>query len=248
MADEEISQRIFLTAEWRNLVMLNYLVDPTLLIPYIPVGTSLDSFEGKTYISLVAFQFCNTKLFGRFPVPFHTDFEEVNLRFYVRRQADNEIRRGVVFIAEVVPRLAIATTARLLYGENYRCAPMGYRIENEEGLTKIRFRWKVDRRWCGISVQTLGLPALPPPGSLEQFIMEHYWGYSAQRSGSVEYRVSHEPWRVWATAGARFEGDASLCYGRDFNAILQRPPDSAFAAEGSAVTVFRGNRIRSDGR
>jgi uncharacterized protein len=147
-----------------------------------------------------------------------------------------------------VPRRAIATTARLLYGENYKCAPTGHRIQNEQGTAKIDFRWKVDRRWCGISVQTLGLAILPNAGTLEQFITEHYWGYSAGRNGSVEYRVSHEPWRVWATASANFEGDASSYYEHDFNAILQRPPDSAFVAEGSAVTVFRGNRIRGNGR
>jgi uncharacterized protein len=242
----ETSQRVFLTAEWRDLVMLNYVVDPNLLIPYVPSGTSLESFADKTYISLVGFRFCNTKLLGRLRVPFHANFEEVNLRFYVRRQTNDEIRRGVVFIAEVVPRRAIAMTARLLYGENYKWAPMGHCIENEEGIARINFQWKVDGRWSGISARTSGPPALLQSGSLEQFIMEHYWGYSARRNGSVEYHVSHEPWQVWATVSASFEGDASLHYGRGFNVILQRPPDSAFVADGSAVTVFRGERIRGD--
>jgi uncharacterized protein len=243
MADEEVAQRIFLTAEWRDLVMLNYLVDPKILVPYIPAGTSLDSFADKTYLSLVGFRFCNTKLLGRFPVPFHTDFEEVNLRFYVRVRANDQIRRGVAFIAEVVPRRAIAATARWLYGENYKRAPMRHRIDNEAGIAKIDFQWKTNGQWCGISARTAGLPALPKPASLEQFITEHYWGYSAQRSGSVEYHVSHVPWQVWATAAASFKGNAGLHSGSDFNAVLQRPPDSACVAEGSAVTVFQGKRI-----
>jgi uncharacterized protein len=246
MADEEVSQRVFLKAEWRDLVMLNYEVDPNLLIPYIPAGTSLDSFEEKTYISLVGFRFCNTKLLGRFPVPFHTHFEEVNLRFYVCCRTNNEIRTGVVFIAEMVPRRAIAATARLLYGENYKCTPMRHCIEHGEGVAQVDFRWKVDGQWCRISARTVGPPAIPEPGSLEQFISEHYWGYSAHRNGSVEYHVSHTPWPVWATATASFEGDASLHYGHDFNAILQRSPDSAFVAEGSEVTVFQGNKIRGN--
>ena len=110
------SKRGFLSAEWRDLVMLNYEVEPNFLSRYVPPGTTLDSFNGRTYLSLVGLRFCNTKLLGCFPVPFHVNFDEVNLRFYVRRKEGNDVRRGVVFIAEVVPRRAIAMTARLVYG------------------------------------------------------------------------------------------------------------------------------------
>src|ERR1700732_2347962 len=113
------SKRVFLSAEWRDLVMLNYDVEPGLLSRFVPPGTVLDSFEGRTYISLVGFRFCNTRLLGCFPVPFHADFDEVNLRFYVRRKEGSDDRRGVVFIDEVAPRRSLAATARLLYGENY---------------------------------------------------------------------------------------------------------------------------------
>ena len=124
--------RVFLSAEWRDLVMLNYEVEPELLKPYVPAGTTLDSFKGRTYLSLVGFQFRHTRLLGRFPIPFHVNFDEVNLRVYVRRKEGSDDRRGVVFIAEVVPRRAIATTARILYGENYRYRPMRHRIETED--------------------------------------------------------------------------------------------------------------------
>src|SRR5271169_3311573 len=118
------SRTVFLTAEWRDLVMLNYEVDPHLLEKQVPCGAVLDSFLGKTYVSLVGFRFFRTKLFGRLLVPFHSNFDEVNLRFYVRHIEGGETRRGVVFIAEIVPRQAVATVARLAYGENYICLPM----------------------------------------------------------------------------------------------------------------------------
>ena len=212
---------------------------------FVPSGTTLDSFEGKTYISLVGFRFCRTKLFGHFPIPFHTNFDEVNLRFYVRRKEGNEDRRGVVFVAEVVPRRAIATTARLLYGENYKCVPMKHCI-NMEGLNKTaEYQWKVGDQWCRLSVQIEGAPTNPQERSLEQFITEHYWGYSNGRSkGSIEYHVSHVPWRVWATTKAGFEGDATILYGRDLSPILQRRPDSAFVANGSPVVVLMGRKIQ----
>jgi uncharacterized protein YqjF (DUF2071 family) len=238
------TRRVFLSAEWRDLVMLNYQVDPSLLNEYVPTGTTLDSFEGRTYLSLVGFRFCHTKVFGFLPIPFHTDFDEVNLRFYVRRKDENEDRRGVVFISETVPKQAIAKTARVIYGENYTCLPMRHRVYTE-GLKNIaEYEWQVNGQWCKLSTQALGAPARPLEGSLEQFITEHYWGYSNQPSGCcLEYHVSHAPWRVWTSTAAAFEGDANALYGSKLGSVLQRPPDSAFIADGSPVIVFTGRRI-----
>jgi hypothetical protein len=207
-------------------------------------GTSLDSFQGKTYISLVGFRFCRTRLLGRLAIPFHTNFDEVNLRFYVRRRDGGEDRRGVVFISEVVHRRAIATTARLLYGENYTCLPMRHRVERDEMGKTLAYQWKIDGKWCGLSARTVGLPTHPGEGSLEQFITEHYWGYSNQQTGDcLEYYVEHAPWRVWTTTAAGFDGEGSALYGPRLATVLRRPPDRAFVADGSPVTVFRGNRI-----
>ncbi len=238
------SKRVFLSAEWRDLVILNYEVEPNLLYRYVPHGTTLDSFNGRTYLSLVGFRFCNTKLLGCFPVPFHTNFDEVNLRFYVRRKVGNDVRRGVVFIAEVVPRRAIAMTARLVYGEKYTHLPMKHRIETQ-GLNKTtEYRWKVGDQWCTLFAETVGLPSQPQEGSLEQFITEHFWGYSTRRSsGCVEYHVSHVPWQVRASANAGFEGEISALYGGELATVLQRRPDCTFVADGSPVIVFQGNGV-----
>ena len=238
-------KRVFLSAEWRDLVMLNYDVEPSLLSRFVPPGTVLDSFRGRTYLSLVGFRFCRTKLLGCFPVPFHADFDEVNLRFYVRRKAGNDDRRGVVFIAEVVPSRVIATTARLVYGENYTCLPMRHCIETARLNKTAEYQWQVGDQWCRLSAQTVGFPTPPQEGSLEQFITEHYWGYSTRRTpGCLEYHVSHAPWQVWATIKAVFEGEASALYGRDLSAILQRQPDCAFVADGSPVIVSTGHRVQ----
>jgi uncharacterized protein len=236
------SMRVFLSAEWRDLVMLNYEIDPGLLTRHVPPGTSLDSFGGKTYVSLVGFRFRRTKMFGHFPVPFHADFNEVNLRFYVRRKDGSADRRGVVFIVEVVPKRAIAATARLVYGENYTCLPMRHRLGTDERPTE--YEWRVDGRWCKLSAQVAGISTYPREGSLEQFITEHYWGYSAQPDGGcVEYHVSHVPWQVWVATAAGFVGDATSLYGSNLGAVLQQKPDCAFVANGSPVIVFKGRRI-----
>lgn len=237
--------RVFLSAEWRDLVMLNYEVDRTLLEDYVPPGTVLDSFEGRTYVTLVAFQFRHTKLFGSLAIPFHANFDEVNLRFYVRRNDGNEDRRGVVFIAEIVPRWAVAKFARLAYGENYVCLPMKHRINMNGAAKTAEYGWQLNGAWCRIFAETSAVPTHPADGSLEQFITEHYWGYSAQRNGdALEYHVSHVPWNVWTSSAAGFEGDTGSLYGLELGKVLQRRPDSAFIAGGSPVIVSKGTRIR----
>lgn len=223
--------------------MLNYAVDPSLLAPRVPPGTELDEFEGKAIVSLVGFRFLSTRVFG-IPIPFHRDFDEVNLRFYVRRREADGVKRGVVFIQEFVPRGAIAAAARLVYHENYRSLPMTHQIEQTGGELSVRYAWRLGARWNSLGVHGTGSPRGMREGSEEQFIAEHYWGYCRQPDGgTLEYHVEHPPWRVWDVARAEFSGNAEALYGAEFAAALGKPPDSVFLAEGSAVRVHRGRRL-----
>jgi hypothetical protein len=235
--------KTFLTAQWRELAMLNYDVDPSLLQRFVPSGTELDLWRGRAFISLVGFRFLNTKVLG-ISVPFHSNFEEVNLRLYVRRLDGPLIKRGVVFIREIVPRWAIATLARALYNENYISLPMSHQISHSDDGLSVGFQWKNGYHWNRISLTAKGAPTVPVPDSAEQFITEHYWGYSRQPDGGcTEYQVAHPPWRVWRTPDARFEGDMDELYGKDLGAVIKATPSSAFLAEGSEVTVYRGRRL-----
>jgi uncharacterized protein len=235
---------VFLSAEWRDLVMLNYEIDPGLVAHLVPRGTELDAFEGRVFVSLVGFRFLRTKLFGFMPLPFHTNFDEVNLRFYVKRREGGVERRGVVFVREIVPRFAVAQIARLAYGENYVRHPMRHAVHANGAGIAAEYQWQCRREWCGLRAEGSGLPAHASEGSVEQFITEHYWGYSAQRDGGcVEYHVSHVPWRVWTSTAAAFEGDAESLYGADLGRVLRRRPDSAFIADGSPVIVFTGRQV-----
>lgn len=237
------SGRVFLSAEWRDLVMLNYEVDPALLKPFVPDGTELDSFQGKTYLSMVGFRFCRTRLFGGIAVPFHTNFDEVNLRFYVRRTLSGETRRGVVFIAEIVPRLAIASIANFIYGEKYQCLPMEHDIADSGTRRSYEYRWRMGTEWCRLTASTEGTPNFPVDGSLEQFISEHYWGYSKAARRSVEYRVTHVPWRVWNSDSACLQGNVDSLYGAELATVVRAKPACAFVAEGSSVAVFRHRQL-----
>jgi uncharacterized protein len=244
MLDKQLMQRRrFLTAEWRKLAMINYEIDPAVLLKYKPRGTELDDWQGKSFISIVGFLFQKTRVFG-LPIPYHRNFEEVNLRFYVRYLGDAGWRRGVVFIKEIVPRQAIATSARLFYNENYAARRMKNRIDWDGSTFTVEYSWLELESWNRLKVKTTGEPQSLVPGSEEEFITEHYWGYSAQSDGGcLEYQVEHPPWRVWQVSDARFQCDIEQVYGRQFLEYLQAEPRSAFLAEGSPVTVRRGVRI-----
>lgn len=243
MAVQNQGGRVFLTAEWRHLALLNYEVDPALLRPRRPAGTEIDRFEGRAFVSLVGFRFLHTRLRG-IPIPFHRDFDEVNLRFYVRRSDGGIVKRGVVFIQEIVPRRAIAAVARWVYHENYRALPMSHAVTSETAGQRVEYCWKLGPFSNRLAVSAGGVARAMGEGSLEQFIAEHYWGYAAQpNGGTVEYHVAHPPWRVWDVTSAEFSGDAGALYGPHFAAILSRPADSAILAEGSPVTVYAGNKL-----
>jgi len=219
--------------------MLNYLVDPAILKPHVPPGTELDSFDGGFYVSVVGFLFQRTRVLGA-AIPGHQDFEEVNLRFYVRRRSADGWRRGVVFLKEIVPRYAIAAIARGLYNENYIALPMRHRSDGK----RFEYGWRRAGKWNLLEVEIDGEPSLAMPGSLEEFITEHYWGYTLQRDGGcLEYHVEHVPWRLWQTCRAQLVCDAAELYGAKFAGALDAAPRSAFLAEGSAVAVYRGVRI-----
>jgi uncharacterized protein YqjF (DUF2071 family) len=231
--------RRFLTAEWRALAMLNYEVDPKLLAPHVPKGTELDTFDGVAYASMVGFLFLQTRVMG-VPVPLHQDFEEVNLRFYVRRRAEDGWRRGVVFIKEIVPKYAIAALARGIYHENYVAMPMRNRVDS----IVVEYGWRPREKWNCLRVSPRGEPALVRAGSVEEFITEHYWGYTPQPDGgTLEYRVEHVPWRVWQVSGAALECEVTDLYGAEFAEALSGSPRSAFLAEGSLIAVYRGVRL-----
>jgi uncharacterized protein len=237
----------FLTTEWRYLAMLNYEIAPAVLLPYVPRGTELDSWNGKTYVSVVGLLFLRTRVLG-IAVPRHRHFAEVNLRFYVRRKGEEGWRRGVVFIQEIVALRTVAAIARLVYNEQYRAMPMQHRIEGRSGALKqnglVEYSWFHQGHWCRLRARAAGDLQEIASGSQEEFITEHYWGYARQRDGGcVEYRVEHPRWRLWPVGECSLHGDVAAPYGNHFAEYLNSTPASAFLAQGSPVVVRRGHRI-----
>jgi uncharacterized protein YqjF (DUF2071 family) len=219
------------------LLFLNFAVDPAILAARVPDGTELDTFNGSTYVSIVGFSFLNTRIVG-IPVPFHRNFPEVNLRFYVRYRGPEGWRRGVVFIKEIVPRRAIAAMARWTYNENYVALPMGRYVAVKGGTIDVKYSWRLNGVWHAMSGRAEGSPAPLRPGSHEEFIAEHYYGYVVRRDGATgEYRVEHPTWEVWPVHEWNFECDVAALYGPEFAECLNGSPASVFMADGSDIAV-----------
>jgi uncharacterized protein YqjF (DUF2071 family) len=237
--------RTFLTAEWRHLAMLNYAVDPSVLKRLVPLGTELDYYRGDTFVSVVGFRFLDTRVLGM-AFPFHRDFEEVNLRFYVRRHVAEGWRRGVVFIRELVPRHAIAFVARACFGEPYTALPMRHKIEQTTDNFRVEYGWRRRGKWECVRAAATGQPKSIESGSLEEFITEHYWGYTAHGTACSEYQVEHPRWQVWHATEAILEADVSRLYGDAFVESLSSRPLSAFIADGSPVVVRHASEFSEE--
>lgn len=224
---------VLLRAEWRMLAMLSWEIDPRALAPLVPAGCALDAFQGRTLVSLVGFQFLKTRVAG-LPALGHGAFDEVNLRFYVRREHPEGARRGVVFVRELVPRPLVRTLANALYGEHYVALPMRHR----DAAPALAYEWRRGGAWEGLRVAYDGEPFTPADDAEETFVSEHYWGYTARPGArAFEYRVEHPRWRVWRGREAKLDADVRELYGDAYAEALSATPRSVFVAEGSPVAV-----------
>lgn len=227
------------------MVLANYTVDPAILKPYIPFGTELDLWKGKCYVSLVGFMFVNTRVKG-IKIPFHVNFEEVNLRFYVRHFDDGNWKRGVVFIKEIVPRAAITFVANTLYKENYHTMPMKHIWFEDERSLNVIYEWYFGEKWHKLSVNASPTLIDLIPGSEEEFITEHYWGYAKDgEMKSSEYEVTHPQWKTYPINRHSIDIDFGAIYGDEFTILNDRKPDSVMLAEGSEITV-ENKRVLTD--
>lgn len=233
-------------AKWKNLLMINYEVDPEILKPYLPFATELDLWQGKALVSMVGFMFADTKVLG-IKWPLHISFEEVNLRFYVKHHDGKEWKRGAVFISEIVPKSMIVLIANNLYKEHYRALPMRHAvIPYSDGHTHFSYEWKLNGKWNKLGATISNQFDDIQPGSAEEFIFEHYWGYnSLSPEKTMEYQVEHIRWQVAQVKDPIFEADVVELYGKAFEPFLTVKPYSAFFANGSEICVRIGEKIKT---
>ncbi len=230
-------KKVFLRAKWKNLLIANFICDQQILTKYLPAETELDTFRGEHLVSLVAFQFLKTRVLG-IQFPFHTNFVEVNLRFYVKHMENGEWKRGVVFIKEIVPRFMITFIANSLYNENYITLPTSVEINKDLNIFSLKYKWGKDNFfYAEASEQKNELEV----NSLEEFITEHYKGFAKKNATTtVQYVVEHPRWFIYPISKYELQCNFGKLYGTDFNFLHKCKPHSVLLAEGSDILVRKG--------
>jgi uncharacterized protein YqjF (DUF2071 family) len=236
-------KKTFLEAGWRKLVMINYAIDPKVLKPYVPIGTELDLWNSTCYVSLVGFMFTDTKVL-KLKIPYHINFEEINLRFYVRYHDGKASKRGVVFIKEIVPRPALTFIANTLYNENYETLPTCHKWTEENDTVTVEYQWK-KQNWNSIKVIADNILTDIMPDSEEEFITEHFWGYTKVNDTTTsEYEVAHPRWQIYPVKKHEINVDFKDVYGSDFDFLKDAKPLSVYLAEGSEIVVKQGMKLK----
>jgi uncharacterized protein YqjF (DUF2071 family) len=180
--------------------------------------------------------FKKTRLF-EIPIPFFGSFEEVNLRFYVRRIECKKVKKGVVFINETVPFKIVALLANKLYKEHYISIPTKNTcIINDN--KNIVYEWKKNEQWNSLTVKTETTQQKIESNSIEEFIFERYFGFTKlDNDNSQEYRIAHPKWMTNKILNYNIQCDFGAMYGAPFAHLTNKTPDSIIQAEGSAVTI-----------
>ena len=230
-------------AKWKKLVLANYAIEPSLLTKYLPLHTQHEYWNDRCFVSLVGFMFLETKILGM-KFPFHSNFEEVNLRFYVRRPVQGGWKRGVVFIKEIVPLHAVTFIANTFFREHYETMPMkhSWKLSNER--MEIEYQWK-KKEWNTLKVTTGSLPYDMVKGSQEDFFTENYWGYNRVHADlTLEYEVEHPPWKFYKPMEYFIQADFGRLYGPEFSFLTNESPYSVIVAEGSGITLKKGTEVK----
>ena len=237
----------FLSAKWENLVMFNYEVDPAVLQPHLPPYTEIDYFNGKALVSVVGFLFNQTKVLG-IPWPGFVNFEEVNLRYYVKHFTGKEWKRGVGFVSEIVPKPLIAGMANLCYNEHYSVAKMSHHISHQQDNISAAYYWQRNKEENNqMQIKASSTLQDIEPGSEAEFILEHYWGYNQlNKTTTIEYGVKHPRWQIYPVTEHSLQCNVEKLYGKEFVPFIQnKESHSVFLAKGSEITVGMPTKIRN---
>ncbi len=240
-----MSSKIFLSARWEYLAMFNYEVDASILQPHLPPYTEIDLYNGKALVSVVGFLFNNTKVMG-IKWPGFINFEEVNLRYYIKYFDGENWKRGVGFISEIVPSGLVSIIANTFYNEHYSTAKMNHSIHYEQNKLEVIYKWKKKKQdWNQMMIKADANLSDIATGSEEEFIFEHYYGYNKLNNHStIEYSLAHPRWQVNKVIDYTLNCNVQTLYGAEFVPFIQDvKPASVFLAKGSDVNVMMPKKL-----
>jgi uncharacterized protein YqjF (DUF2071 family) len=175
---------------WGNLTFLHWRVDPDLVAPLLPPGTTPDLEGGSTWVGLIPFEMSDVRLGPTPALPYVSRFAETNVRLYA---VDAYGRRGVVFCSLEAARLLPVVTAMASYCLPYKWARMTVSSDGDQRTYTSSRRWPGPRGASSRIRVRIGADVGRDP--LADFLTARWGLYSRWYGGrSVWAPVWHEPW------------------------------------------------------
>jgi hypothetical protein len=144
----------------------------------------------------------------------------------------------VVFVKEIVPKMAITLVANTLYKEHYQTMQMKHHWENKNDRLITTYQWKYQNNWNTFSIESDDKKLPIEKNTDAEFITEHYYGYTKIKPDKTfEYEVKHPSWEQYKVRDYKIEMDFSQMYGGDFAGLNEVEPNSVMLAEGSEASV-----------
>ena len=239
---QSTAQKVLMTARFSEVVAVNFQIDPKVLAPRIPKGLELDFYKGETYVSLVAMMLRDVRVWG-IPIHIATGFEELNMRFYVRRKDGDGYQRGACFIKDYVSSGAAAWILGSLFKADFHKIKMKHDntgfADDGESVPSVDYRWKVGDHWNRLRIKARSKVQKTGSDTKVGFILNHNNEYSSRKGKTLEYRATHPTWTVWDAAQANFTCDVKTLFGQEFEKPLSKRPASVFVASGSDFTIYK---------
>jgi uncharacterized protein len=206
--------------KWRNLLFAHWSVPEDALRPHVPGSLEIDTKDGATWVSAVAFHMARVRPRWLPPLPPVSDFLELNFRTYVRFDG----KPGVFF-------LSIHASKRLAVQIARWFSPLPYvyaRMECSQEKGEHRFQCASVDREGAVAFTAEYTPQFEvyaaSRGSLSEWLLERYCLYAGTPSGRlVSTEVHHAPWAVQDVTVEI----ASNTLGRPFGLDLSPRPDRA---------------------
>lgn len=179
---------------WRHVLFANWPVDPQFIEPHIPTGLTLDTYDGRAWLSVVPFTNIDVRprIFPRgtgIPLP------ELNLRTYVTHDGT----QGVYFFSLDADGILAVIGARLFHHLPYYYAKINLTVDSgtvqfasrrrHPGARPVRFESEYSASGDRENAES---------GSLAHFLTERYRYYTEAPDESIRYAdVEHEPWPLY---------------------------------------------------
>lgn len=188
---------------WGKLLFMHWPIPAERLRELVPPQLTIDTFDGQAWVGITPFTLWDVRLSFTPPVPYLSDFHELNVRTYVLYRGVP----GVWFFSLNTNSSMTVFGARTFYFLPYFNSEIDLRREGDTIDYRLR-RTEAGRTAAFDATWEIGkeLPEAEP-GTLEFFLTERYCLYSASGESIYRARIHHRPWPLRQAALLAYNSD-----------------------------------------